>query len=620
MAAQPKSYHTFRATQVHNTIAEDTECSLCCEEYDDSTHQALRIDVPPCTHVLCTHCFDELVSRRTLQLEANKCPFCRVVWFLSEYNPLSRLSLRAPVAGLAAPHFGAPPLVSSPGLFQNSQWSRQYRAVRQRLQHLESDRPQARRQENESHPSPFSVSGSVNTSLLGRLPGDYPYAQGAGNGSPPIVQQDWNAEIDQLIRARQSQLERVSETGRPELPTTNANYHGDQLASPGAFQFTAQEEEQIQARAAQIGAGRTPFVNKHVAEQVRRGRRLIAESDILLARRQPLPPPARIPEHIPERTPAARIYEDIHRILNADRSTMARQQARGNFGRPPTPRPNLEQLLGGREQLDTTTDRSVDAVASLNEPPRLRQQSQVQENHAPTASASALTPQQSSSDREPTATVGETDALLDDVEARLHGENAPPSPPAGVRTQDERSIGLIEPSRPPPRFPNLFSWAEHRIIAPEGRPREYAEDPQAEPPFNTHEDWDLEYTLWISPPARLKTMIRELTRQASEQAHVNRQQEARIAELEATIAHIHSLSRAQTGQPDIRFGGPETVLLPTAPAVPARPRPYDGVLENRLGERAPYAPWRPTSDEERRYLDTPCGGAARRVAEDRGRQ
>lgn len=47
----------------------------------------MRTHVPSCTHIFCEACVDELCSRRFTQQNANRCPLCRTVWYISEYIP-----------------------------------------------------------------------------------------------------------------------------------------------------------------------------------------------------------------------------------------------------------------------------------------------------------------------------------------------------------------------------------------------------------------------------------------------------------------------------------------------------------------------------------------------------
>jgi hypothetical protein len=63
---------------------EEPHCSICFEDYDDSDHEAIRIDRPDCQHVFGLSCLNELFSRRGTQQGVNRCPLCRNVWFRSE--------------------------------------------------------------------------------------------------------------------------------------------------------------------------------------------------------------------------------------------------------------------------------------------------------------------------------------------------------------------------------------------------------------------------------------------------------------------------------------------------------------------------------------------------------
>jgi Zn-finger nucleic acid-binding protein len=100
----PQACDIFRKTHVHVATTQDKECPLCCEDYDDVDHQAVRVDIHPCSHILCEYCLDQMILRRRIRLEANKCPFCRTVWFVSEYRKVTRRSRPPPLVLPAGRH------------------------------------------------------------------------------------------------------------------------------------------------------------------------------------------------------------------------------------------------------------------------------------------------------------------------------------------------------------------------------------------------------------------------------------------------------------------------------------------------------------------------------------
>ena len=76
---------------------QEAHCPICTEEYDRSTHKALRVVIQPpaqCNHEFCQACLEKIFARRKTQDNTNLCPLCRAVWFRAEYESLSARSRR----------------------------------------------------------------------------------------------------------------------------------------------------------------------------------------------------------------------------------------------------------------------------------------------------------------------------------------------------------------------------------------------------------------------------------------------------------------------------------------------------------------------------------------------
>ena len=76
---------------------QEAHCPICTEEYDRSSHKAMRVVVQPpaqCNHEFCHACLEKIFARRKTQDNTNLCPLCRAVWFQAEYESLSARSRR----------------------------------------------------------------------------------------------------------------------------------------------------------------------------------------------------------------------------------------------------------------------------------------------------------------------------------------------------------------------------------------------------------------------------------------------------------------------------------------------------------------------------------------------
>jgi len=76
---------------------QEAHCPICTEEYDRSSHKAMRVVVQPsaqCNHEFCQACLDKIFVRRKTQDNTNLCPLCRAVWFQAEYESHSARSRR----------------------------------------------------------------------------------------------------------------------------------------------------------------------------------------------------------------------------------------------------------------------------------------------------------------------------------------------------------------------------------------------------------------------------------------------------------------------------------------------------------------------------------------------
>jgi len=76
---------------------QEAHCPICTEEYDRSSHKALRVVVQPpaqCNHEFCQACLEKIFARRKTQDNTNLCPLCRAVWFQAEYESHSARSRR----------------------------------------------------------------------------------------------------------------------------------------------------------------------------------------------------------------------------------------------------------------------------------------------------------------------------------------------------------------------------------------------------------------------------------------------------------------------------------------------------------------------------------------------
>ena len=76
---------------------QEAHCPICTEEYDRSSHKAMRVVVQPpaqCNHEFCQACLEKILARRKTQDNTNLCPLCRAVWFQAEYESLSARSRR----------------------------------------------------------------------------------------------------------------------------------------------------------------------------------------------------------------------------------------------------------------------------------------------------------------------------------------------------------------------------------------------------------------------------------------------------------------------------------------------------------------------------------------------
>ncbi|KAI4667659.1 uncharacterized protein J4E88_010179 [Alternaria novae-zelandiae] len=76
---------------------QEAHCPICTEEYDRSTHKAIRVVIQSpaqCNHEFCQACLEKIFARRKTQDNTNLCPLCRAVWFKAEYESLSARSRR----------------------------------------------------------------------------------------------------------------------------------------------------------------------------------------------------------------------------------------------------------------------------------------------------------------------------------------------------------------------------------------------------------------------------------------------------------------------------------------------------------------------------------------------